>query len=243
MSWDLGRLAPTSLVDARLQLHWAAQVVSAAADAWLPARTDDGHTTMRWDRPKMRGETGICVRVVDFAITFRERALPLAGTTLADAMAWADRELGPPRGMHARDYDMPPHPVATGAPFSADSAALAELARWYDAGADVLGDAGVELRIWPHHFDLGGILRLDAPREIGIGLSPGDGYHAEPYFYVTPYPLRSDPDLAPLAGGGFWHREGWTGAVLLGSAAVAGGHDTARAFLASAIAAARAAIA
>ena len=31
----LGRVSPTALVDARLQLHWAVQIVSAMADALL----------------------------------------------------------------------------------------------------------------------------------------------------------------------------------------------------------------
>ena len=69
------------------------------------------------------------------------------------------------------------------------------------------------IRIWPHHFDLGAIL----PGTIGVGLSPGDAYYAEPYFYVTP---PSPIDRGPaIAGGGFWRTDGWTGAVLLASAA------------------------
>jgi hypothetical protein len=33
-------LLPTELRDARVQLHWAAQVLSAAADRWLPAQPE-----------------------------------------------------------------------------------------------------------------------------------------------------------------------------------------------------------
>ena len=39
-----GKLPPTELRDARIQLHRAAQVPSAAADRWLQALPDDGHT-------------------------------------------------------------------------------------------------------------------------------------------------------------------------------------------------------
>ena len=62
---------------------------------------------------------------------------------------------------------------------------------------------------------------LDATSEIGIGLSPGDKYYAEPYLYVTPYPIAKDARFPELPGG-IWRREGWTGAVLRGSEIAAG---------------------
>jgi hypothetical protein len=43
-----GKLQSTELRDARVQLHWAAQVLSAAADGWLPPQPDDSHTNMAW---------------------------------------------------------------------------------------------------------------------------------------------------------------------------------------------------
>ena len=45
---DLTRPAPTTLSDARLQLHWAVQAVSAMADRYVTARADDGHTNLEW---------------------------------------------------------------------------------------------------------------------------------------------------------------------------------------------------
>ena len=40
---------------------------------------------------------------------------------------------------------------------------------------------------------------------IGVGLSPGDTYYAEPYWYVSPYPYPGLEDLPVLDGSGFWH--------------------------------------
>ena len=48
MSEILGTVAAKSLLDARLQLHWAAQIVSAMAEALLPKQGDDGHSNMEW---------------------------------------------------------------------------------------------------------------------------------------------------------------------------------------------------
>ena len=52
-------------------------------------------------------------------------------------------------------------------------------------------------------------------------MSPGDDSYDEPYFYVTPWPAPTDITLASLAGGGRWHIEDWTGAVLTANALTA----------------------
>ena len=77
------------------------------------------------------------------------------------------------------------------------------------------------VRCWPHHFDLATLITLDAEagKTIGVGLSPGDGYYDEPYFYVTPwpYPDTGTISLPQLPGGGKWHTHEWVGAVLTAS--------------------------
>jgi hypothetical protein len=45
--------------------------------------------------------------------------------------------------------------------------------------------------LWPEHFDVG--ITVD---EVNYGVSPGDGYHTEPYAYVSPWRRRT---------GGFWN--------------------------------------
>ena len=69
---------------------------------------------------------------------------------------------------------------------------------------------------------------LDSDRSIGVGMSPGDGAYDEPYWYVTPYPIPDGVSLAPLGGGGHWHTEGWTGAVLNASSLESDGAQQAR---------------
>ena len=207
---------------------------------------------MRWDpaASTMVGEAGIGLRVPDLTLTASggER-FALVGNTLAQAMAWADQRFEAGKPIHARDYDMPESPIKRGERFIGHPAQLAELARWYDLGLDALAKAtasatrATSIRIWPHHFDMGAIIYLDATgdhRQIGVGLSPGDGSYAEPYFYVTPYPIANDASFADLPSG-VWRRDGWTGAVLRGSEIV-GGADP-HAFLRAAVAAARSVIA
>jgi len=268
MEWrPLGAIAPTELGSARIQAHWAAQVILAVADGWTEAKPDDSHTNMEW-----RAEPGALVgnpTPAGLAIGLRpddltllalwrdgrtQEALPLAGRTLAEALSWADNCAAraartSPRGIKPRDYDMPAHPVSSGATFSADRASLEELGRWFGDADGLLREiAAAEpgttpIRCWPHHFDIAGIVFLhadDEARQIGFGLSPGDGYYPEPYFYLTPWPIREGAEYPPLDGGGHWHREGFTGAILRGSVVTAGDQPArARAYFASAFAAAR----
>jgi len=160
----------------------------------------------------------------------------LAGKTLDDAfaeMATALRAVGekvPAGGLRLPEYDLPATPLAEGRPFPApDAPALEELARWFHNGALALSRVaasqlgGAEVRGWPHHFDLAALLTLDPgedperARSLGVGLSPGDGSYAEPYFYLMPWPAPEARQLPDLPGGAHWHTEGFTAAVLPGS--------------------------
>ncbi|MFT3698691.1 MAG: hypothetical protein QM831_36430 [Kofleriaceae bacterium] len=191
---------------ARIELHYAAQILSACADAWLAKRDDDGHTSMIWESPFLQGETGLSLGT-DLLLVHEDKSFSLVGKTLAEGMAWADAQLGRPRGAHMRDYDMPPSPLRSGATFVGYPS---ELARAYDAGLAAVSQFAADARVWPHHFDLGAI--VDG---LGIGLSPGDRYYDEPYFYVTP---AHHVDRAPTLPSGFWRDDEWQGAILLLSA-------------------------
>jgi hypothetical protein len=246
--WEaLGRLRAQAVVEARLQAHWAVQAIAAAGDGWIERRADDSHTAMTWDGQRLVGavaSSGLAIGLAVDSLTLvalrggeAVASLPLVERTLADAVAWADAQHAaaagaPIRGIAVRSYDMPEHPIRNGATFTADRASLGELAAWYAIGAEVLRDVAAEpgaapLLVWPHHFDLGTIVFLDPPgehaRQIGAGMSPGDGSYAEPYFYVTPYPIPEGVQWPALAGGGIWRRQGWTGAVLTRSVLVAVG--------------------
>jgi hypothetical protein len=67
----------------------------------------------------------------------------------------------------------------------------------------------------------------EAKTSIGVGMTPGDGNYAEPYWYVSPWPYPTSPQLPDLPAGA-WHTEGWTGAVLTGTDVVAAGDAAAQ---------------
>ena len=243
----LGSVDPRQLVEARLQLHWAVQLVSAFANAELEHLPDDSQSNLGWqdDLDVLLGRrrpdglaAGLSLPKLELFVFNNAGAVvdtfPLAGRTLNQARSWLgtltpDRDSPP---VKLSDYDMPDHGVAADRPFALEpEVAFSEIARWYANGDSALralaasGPGWAEVRCWPHHFDLGTLVSLEASsdpasgRSIGVGMSPGDASYAEPYFYVNPYGLPSTPAAPPeLPHPAHWHTEGWFGAVLTASA-------------------------
>jgi hypothetical protein len=158
--------------------------------------------------------------VEDLFTWLTERSMELTGQALPKPLEEAEEGL--------------PEPCTAGHRFNADDgSALAELDRYYGDAAGALSAVvgaragAAPLRIWPHHLDIATLITLDPgkdaeeARSVGVGMQPGDGGYAEPYFYVTPWPYPPAEGLPELAGGGRWHTEGWMGALLLGSDLVA----------------------
>ncbi len=157
---ELREIDAQAMVEARLQVHYAAQLAAAVGAALLEARPDDSHPNLGWHQPR-RALTG---RIVPgqprFAAALQLPSLrlalhaeddtvvdetELAGASLHDASRWltqAVAKLGAPIAPNALAmplYDIPDHPVASGRPFSSvegsHGEALEQLARWY-ANAD-----------------------------------------------------------------------------------------------------------
>jgi hypothetical protein len=84
------------------------------------------------------------------------------------------------------------------------------------------------IQLWPHHFDLS-MLWLPgekipgqdpdneehSDKQMNFGFTFGDDTIAEPYFYVTAYPLPDGLPKLQLPAEARWHNEGFNGAVLL----------------------------
>jgi hypothetical protein len=258
----------TQLSDARRQLHHAAQLATAAGISYLPARPDDSHTNLEWLASGMLASHvvpstkpfRIAVRAADLTLFLLDASnMPIAqtqlgGRTMRDAAAWIQdrlREIGtdPSRFTLRRHYEIPHHPVGDGAPFDTrNAAAFQQLSSWYSLAAEVLESIRSAtpnvsaVACWPHHFDIAVLIDVASGKTIGVGMEPGDVYYDEPYFYVNLHPAPASPPAAALAGHGSWHTHEWIGAVLPVSRLDANVADDARAFLASAIVACRAAL-
>ena len=229
--------APTptpALLDAWLQLHYAAQAASEVGKAWAVPQADDSHSSFGWEDARLVGAWVPATRRFRAALRARDLELALvdeagavlachalSGVKLDEAMAWvrdaAQRAAGgPARQAGVPAPDLPPHRVADGAPFALDAAAFAELARLLEGGNTILCDVGTGLgagpvRVWPHHFDMATLAVVEerggaATKTIGIGLAPPDAVASAGYWYVSPWAAR-EPATAvrwPPLGHGRW---------------------------------------
>jgi hypothetical protein len=196
--------------------------------------------------------------IVQVSFTLDGRTDADARLRLRDLLSAHD--LDPDRLDARLPYEIADHAVARGGTYKTDGLAdaLSELAAWY-ANADrslgrvreqmvARGLAPSPVRTWPHHFDMATLILLEAgnaehARSVNAGLSPGDEYYDEPYFYVSPYPHPDPAKLPPLPLGN-WHTQGFTAAVLPASKIVqtADRQAASEAFLDAAVAAAMAAV-
>lgn len=235
-------VASPALVEARLQLHHAAQIIVSAAISYLERQPDDSQTSLEWlpvhdalATQALPSPAGLRFALHPAALALVaieggavRATLPLHGRTVREGEMWLAAELGrsgldPGRLTRSKHYEIPGHAVARGARFGALPAALAMLGdTWHDAWlltSEVAArePAASPPRCWPHHFDLATLITLPAARDgvtrtIGVGLSPGDDSYPEPYLYVGPRPYPPSASLPPLVHGR-WHTAGWMGAV------------------------------
>jgi len=228
-SWQtLGTPPPTKLVDARIQLHHAAQLAAAAGATFLESRPDDSHPNLGWDDelgalvghripgpPPFRIGIGLAERqllLLDSAGTISE-SFDLDGRILGEAGAWLQGAIArtdvvvPAAGVSLPGYELPGHPIAKGVAFCADPDACAELARWFANGQAVLSDltprleGASEVRVWPHHFDLATLVVVESAEDGSLAKSIGIGFSPGDDSYPEPYWYVSPwpyPDAAEL---------------------------------------------
>jgi len=215
VSWEiLGAAAPRELVDARLQLHHAAQVVASAGLTLLEPRPDDSHPNLGWVEglgallghawPEAGTRAGLRVRDLTLLLVDESgketAALALDGRTLDQGYAWlasAASRAGaglPSVGWTRSSYQIPDHPIGRGAAFShAPREAFDELARWLANGHHALVAQAVrtpgasDVRCWPHHFDLGALAILATDAEGNPTRTIGTGLSPGDGSYPEPY--------------------------------------------------------
>ena len=202
------------LVDARRQLHHAAQLATAAGISFSPKKPDDSHTNLEW----LPSLDALASRAVPTSSPFRVavRFQPLSlllldasnavlgsrqlhGQTIQAACEWLREMLprvhaDPARLTLRRHYAIPRHRLDDGAPFDAsDDRAFAELARWYGNAATVLEDlarrtpTASEVRCWPHHFDIATLIEVEPARGSGSARTVGVGMEPGDDSYAEPY--------------------------------------------------------
>ncbi|MGO4871554.1 MAG: hypothetical protein ACLPGW_13255 [Roseiarcus sp.] len=198
----------------------------------------DGFAT----HPLRNGER-LALRLRDLTLTLAsdeparpERSFRLLDHNDAQAREWLGRSFQA-SGFDAKaldapaPYALPAHGVGRGLYYGRPDLpdALRELAAWFANGRTALEKirrailaSGLDApapRGWPHHFDLATLTAFPLPERggagyVGAGLSPGDAFYDQPYFYLSIYPRPKPSALPKLPSVGRWHVQEFTGAIV-----------------------------
>ncbi|MDA0327502.1 MAG: hypothetical protein O2958_00615 [Gemmatimonadetes bacterium] len=182
-------MSPSDLIEASLELHWAAQLLASAGHTFAEPSADDSHRAMTWDQDRRAFVSApfagpypfrVGLRPDDLTLLLIDRtpdplgSLPLFGTKLSEGYEWLSLGLasymgGAPPQLVRPEYDMPEHAAGRGSRFSgerlADFRALASL---YAGAARILEQhvtplhSASHVRCWPHHFDIATLITLDS---------------------------------------------------------------------------------
>ncbi len=164
--------------------------------------------------------------------------LALAGKSITQVDRWIDEaasslELVAPSSATI-PYDLPADAAALET-YETKGALdeLQALSEWFGLADTVLGQLKMAtsehrpgpspVRCWPHHFDIATYISFEegdpeTARGMGVGMSPGDEGHDQPYFYINPWPYLDTETLPEAVAPGFWHVDGYVGMVATGSA-------------------------
>ncbi len=215
-TWQtISRIITDTLINSRVQLHYAIQFIAATGAALAEPLPDYSHTSLAWN-PALEVFVGTAIQTtqpfqvalmpVSLTLVLLNQqgeaiaALPLHGKTMAEGLTWLQQESAK-LGADANkivflDYppnDFPDHPLAHGDTFDAtQTPTLQELTDYYANTYGQLQDmiATVEdataVRIWPHHFDMATLIMLPGMRD-GIPLTVGVGLSPGDTSYDEPY--------------------------------------------------------
>ena len=194
----------STLIESRVQLHYAIQSIAAISAVLAPPQPDFSHTALTW-HPSSSSFMGTEIHASQ---TFRVGLEPVSLTasiygegdrqlasrslhnmTTAEVLQWHKQEIAKlgadTEQIVLLDYppdDFPDHPLARGARFDASqTTGRQELASYFAQThhllqAIVVGTVGASpIRIWPHHFDMATLISL-AERENGEARSIGVGF-------------------------------------------------------------------
>lgn len=151
--------------------------------------------------------------------------------TFNQLMVWFEEYIGklglPVENFHVNlPYELPKYATQKKQAFDLSDMALSDAFAHYYANSRIILEkinstfpgAG-ETTVWPHHFDQAISVMLkdsgnpETSSYLGLGMSPGDNYYNQPYFYVNSWPFAEEDHLQPLKFG-IWHTDDWVGSVL-----------------------------
>lgn len=240
----------SAIHEALLQQHHATQFLTMATNAFIPGKDDDSHTSLAFETTlnslvthPFDGDQSLRLglRLTDLSILFIDQeghvkcALELDNKSKAEVFeefrkSLADHNLPADKISDKIHYSIPEHSLDNGDRFS-----IKDQPSFYENvvhrhNADLVLNRITErykkasqTRVWPHHFDTGGLIPLafddqqNLIKSVGVGFAIPDSLVSEPYFYLSyrsADPSEKLDEMIPFSGKGIWKTPDWQGAVL-----------------------------
>lgn len=223
------------------QLHLAAQYLAVAAIHFVEKKADDSHTNLGWDAENLRltsrfladtsFQVGLNYQI--FALEWLkagtvEDHFPLHQASHNAAVSWVSKKIAQ-AGIqgeyhYSLHYDIPYNSLGEGFQYELVSEAemqrLAQLLSLAQHRFLVFLEGAhlqSEIRVWPHHFDLGIYTEIDADQQLflGSGLAVPDTLVDDLYFYTSGW--KSGKSVAvssfPSLSQGAWAAN-WDGGIM-----------------------------
>ncbi len=214
INWKLlSNTSDARLLNARGQLHQAAQLLAAAGISYIEARPDDSHTAMLWDFETNRFLSQAFGNDLSFQVALNPSDLTLSiiksdvssheislnGISLKQAAEKLQSLLegqGLPENIFTMEkhYELPDYPDQWDLAFdTSDSEAFQTLANSYgNAYSALLKMASSDARsgdilVWPHHFDLAFLINVAEDKHGNLSKSIGLGISPGDGSYTAPY--------------------------------------------------------
>lgn len=214
-SWQkVGDIAPQSLSETRLQLHYAIQFMAAVGNFLTEPQADYSHASLTWNSELKIFVSSIVNTEQPFQVALEPVSLTslvldaegnqlaefsLRQKTLNEGMNWLKQIIAPWGADIAKlsfvDYpeDFPHSPLANGATFEDGDRAKRQESTAYFANTNLLlqevvtnTEGASPVRIWPHHFDIATLISLPNTQK-GEDVSIGVGMSPGDSSYDEPY--------------------------------------------------------
>ncbi len=223
------------------QMHIASQYLAAAGISFLNKTNDDSHTNLgfssvtakMYTRPlNQKGDT-LSLNYHDFSLEWKSNAttntLQLNNTTHKDVLKWISEmatKASIEKPYHYEFHYELPYPTITDTyKFTLqDKTALQELINHRKLAQHTLETflknhhLNSEIRVWPHHFDIGAFSTFNDEKgtSVGLGLAIPDTMVNDYYFYISAYKGHDAIDTSEFSSltHGKWYSEEYKGAIL-----------------------------
>ena len=223
------------------EIHLAAQYLATASISFIKKRDDDSHTNMGWSIEKQElsswplsekeGQLSLSLKTFSLIWTKGDKSteFPLHGKTHLEVKTWLKKAAKESIFMiyiYHLHYELPYPSITDDYTFTLESKPeMSRIAKLFDVSQAAFEtvlkkqELESELRVWPHHFDLGAYATVSDSLALGFGLAIPDENIDDFYYYISAYEGSDSVETKNFKAlsTGEWQTGDWKAATLKAS--------------------------